>query len=306
MLKVFLASGLPKEKFAVISGIGCSSRIPYYVDSYGFHGIHGRAAPVAMGLKLVQPEQSVWVATGDGDALAIGGNHFIHMMRRNPDIKIILFNNQIYALTKGQTSPTSSLGTKTKSSPHGSPDRPIQPLKTALGSDATFVARAHDSDGELLFNTMEAAFKHKGAAVVEVLVNCVIYNDGAFQKLTDKEARLEHTIKLEAGKPLLFGKNMDKGIIMKDARPQVVTVGPGGVSVNEVLIHDPKNPNSGYAFMLAEMGGNLPVPLGVLRQTQEHVYAPYIGKQTIDGYQNVMRGSSSWKVDNDGKRTSQI
>ncbi|OFZ13234.1 MAG: 2-oxoacid:ferredoxin oxidoreductase subunit beta, partial [Bdellovibrionales bacterium RBG_16_40_8] len=241
LTRVFLSSGTLRENFAIISGIGCSSRLPYYSNTYGFHTIHGRAPSVAMGLKMTNPDLNVWVVTGDGDGLSIGGNHFIHTMRRNPNIKVIIFNNQIYGLTKGQTSPTSPLGSKTKSTPAGSFDRPMHPLTVALGAGATFVAQVPDTDNELLFNVLNAANKHKGVALIEILINCVIFNDGAFSCFTDKATRPDTTVKLEAGKPLLFGANMDKGIRMKSDRPEIVKVGEGGVPVSEILVHDPAN-----------------------------------------------------------------
>jgi 2-oxoglutarate ferredoxin oxidoreductase subunit beta len=299
--KTFIAAGLPREKYALISGIGCSSRLPYYSNTYGFHTVHGRAPTVAMGLKMVKPDLSVWITTGDGDALSIGGNHFLHFARRNPNIKLILFNNQIYGLTKGQVSPTSPLGSTTKTTPYGSIDRPLHPLTVALGSGATFVARVPDNDNDMLFTAMDAAQKHDGAAIIEVLINCVIFNDGAYQSLVDKETRPERTIKLEAGKPLLFGKNMDKGIRLRDARPEVVKVGEGGVPLSEILIHDPANPNSGYAFMLAEMGGdNMPVPFGTLRAIQDHVHHPYQGKPSPEAYKKAMLGGNAWETSDDG------
>lgn len=299
--RTFANRGINREKFAVISGIGCSSRLPYYTNAYGFHTIHGRAPSVAMGLKMINPELDVWVITGDGDGLSIGGNHFIHTMRRNPNIKVVLFNNQIYGLTKGQTSPTSPLGSKTKSTPYGSIDRPMHPLTVALGAGATFVARVPDNDNEMLFQAMAAAATHQGVAIIEVLINCVIFNDGAFSSLTEKTSRPETTIKLEAGKPLLFGAKMDKGIRMKNNRPEVVTFGPEGADISEIIVHDPANPNSGYAFMLAEMGGgDIPVPFGIIRQIQDHVYEPKKGKPSEDGFNKVLRGSGSWEHLNDG------
>lgn len=302
LYKTFIATGLPREQFAIISGIGCSSRLPYYSNTYGFHTIHGRAPTVAMGLKMVKPEQNVWITTGDGDSLSIGGNHFIHLIRRNPNIKLLLFNNQIYGLTKGQVSPTSPRGVTTKTTPYGSIDRPLHPLTVALGAGATFVARVPDNDNDMVFAAMEAANKHDGVAIVEILINCVIFNDGAYQSLTDKEQRAEHTLKLEAGKPLLFGANKDKGIRMRDAKPEVVKVGgTDGVPLSEILVHDPANPNAGYAFMLAEMGDKeLPMPFGIVRSMHDHVYQPYVGKPTQEGYRKAMLGGNAWETKADG------
>jgi 2-oxoglutarate ferredoxin oxidoreductase subunit beta len=299
--RTFVNAGIMREKFAVVSGIGCSSRLPYYSNTYGFHTIHGRAPTVAMGLKIANPDLNVWVITGDGDGLSIGGNHFLHMMRRNPNIKMVLFNNQIYGLTKGQTSPTSPLGTKTKSAPFGSVDRAMHPLTVALGAGATFVARVPDSDNELMYQVLNAAQKHQGIAIVEVLINCVIFNDGVFESLTNKTTRPDTTVLLEAGKPLLFGANKDRGIIMKNDRPAVVTIGENGVKMEDLIVHDPKNPNSGYAFMLAEMGGgDLPVPYGILRQIDDHVFKPVASKGTKEGLMKTLRGSNTWNINAEG------
>jgi 2-oxoglutarate ferredoxin oxidoreductase subunit beta len=303
--RTFVATGIDREKFAVISGIGCSSRLPYYSNTYGFHTIHGRAPTVAMGLKMANPDLHVWVITGDGDGLSIGGNHFIHLMRRNPNIKVVLFNNQIYGLTKGQASPTSPLGSKTKSTPYGSQDREMHPLTVALGAGATFVARVPDTDNEMLFQVMTEAGKHQGVAIIEVLINCVIFNDKTFAGLTDKETRPDRTVKLEAGKPLLFGANMDKGIRMRDNRPEVVTVGEGGVSLDEIVVHDPANPNTGYAFMLAEMWGKgMPVPFGIIRQTTDHVFEPAKLNPSDAAYDKAMFGANAWRHEADGRIVS--
>lgn len=299
--RTFVNAGIPREKFAVISGIGCSSRLPYYSNTYGFHTIHGRAPTVAMGLKMTNPELNVWVITGDGDGLSIGGNHFIHLMRRNPNLKMVLFNNQIYGLTKGQTSPTSPLGVKTKSTPFGSVDRPMHPLTLALGAGATFVARVPDTDNELLAQVLAAASKHEGVAIVEVLINCVIFNDGAYLPYTDKQTRPDTTVLLEAGKPLIFGAQKNKGVRMKDDRPEVVTIGENGVTMEDIVVHDPQNPNSGYAFMLAEMGGELPVPYGILRQVKDHVHQPKVGRGTKENLMKAFRGSNAWNINESGE-----
>ncbi len=301
MTRVFLNSGIAREKFAVISGIGCSSRLPYYSNTYGFHTIHGRAPTVAAGVKGANPDLNVWVVTGDGDGLSIGGNHFLHMMRRNPNIKVVLFNNQIYGLTKGQTSPTSPLGTKTKSAPYGSLDRPMHPLTVALGAGATFAARVPDTDNEMLFEVLRAAQEHQGVAIVEVLINCVIFNDGVFTPLTDKNSRSETTIKLEAGKPLIFGTDNDKGIVMKSDRPEVIKIDALGPQNPDIIVHDPGNPNAGYAFMLAEMGSeNLPVPFGILRQVEDHVYQYPPRQPSEDKLKRVLQGASAWVREADG------
>ncbi|PYU50288.1 MAG: 2-oxoacid:ferredoxin oxidoreductase subunit beta, partial [Acidobacteria bacterium] len=212
---VFPELGIKKENFVIVSGIGCSSRFPYYMNTFGFHTIHGRAPAVATGIKAIRPELEVWVATGDGDALSIGGNHTIHMLRRNVGIKVLLFNNKIYGLTKGQYSPTSEFSKKTKSTPFGSVDRPFNPMSLAIGSEATFVARSVDVFQGHLKETLKHAATHKGSAFVEILQNCNIFNDGAWFSLTERDARSEHVMQLEHGKPLVFGKNHDKGIRRK-------------------------------------------------------------------------------------------
>src|SRR6266545_4164118 len=223
--KVLAKLGVDRSKTVFISGIGCSSRFPYYMNTYGFHTIHGRAPTFATGLKLARPDLSVWVITGDGDGLSIGGNHLIHAIRRNVDLKIILFNNEIYGLTKGQYSPTSRIGTRTKSSPLGSIDNPLRPLSIAIGAEATFVARTIDVDVNHLTETLRRAAAHKGAAVVEVYQNCKIFNDGVFDYATDKSTKANNALMLEHGKPMLFGKDRNKGIRLLGLTPEVVTVG---------------------------------------------------------------------------------
>jgi 2-oxoglutarate/2-oxoacid ferredoxin oxidoreductase subunit beta len=263
---VFPELGIPREKFVVISGIGCSSRFPYYMNTYGFHTIHGRAPAVATGLKLMRPDLEVWVATGDGDALSIGGNHTIHMLRRNVGLKVLLFNNKIYGLTKGQYSPTSEFGKKTKSTPFGTADRPFNPVSLAIGSEATFVARTVDVFMQHMKDTIKRAAAHQGAAFVEVLQNCNIFNDGAWHDLTEKEARSEHVVQLEHGKPLIFGKNRDKGVRLNGFDLEVVQLG-NGISESDLLVHNETHPRPAYAFLLAHMEQRpgFPTPIGVLR-----------------------------------------
>jgi 2-oxoglutarate/2-oxoacid ferredoxin oxidoreductase subunit beta len=225
---VFPELGIKRENFVVVSGIGCSSRFPYYMNTFGFHTIHGRAPAVATGLKAIRPDLEVWVATGDGDALSIGGNHTIHMLRRNVGLKVLLFNNRIYGLTKGQYSPTSEIGKKAKSTPYGSLDRPFNPISLAIGAEATFVARSVDVFQVHLKDTLKQAAAHHGSAFVEILQNCNIFNDGAWTGITEKDARSEHVIQLEHGKPLVFGKNRDKGIRRKsDGDIEIVQLGNG-------------------------------------------------------------------------------
>jgi 2-oxoglutarate ferredoxin oxidoreductase subunit beta len=264
---VFPELGVPREKFVVVSGIGCSSRFPYYMNTYGFHTIHGRAPAVASGIKIANPELEVWVATGDGDSLAIGGNHTIHLLRRNVGVKVLLFNNRIYGLTKGQYSPTSEFHKVTKSTPFGSPDRPFNPISLAIGAEATFVARSVDIFQAHLKDTLKAAAAHKGSAFVEILQNCNIFNDGAWIGLTERDARSEHVLQLEHGKPLVFGKNRDKGIRRKpDGDIEVVTLG-NGVTEADLVVHDAHHPRPSYAFLLSHMEQRpgFPTPIGVLR-----------------------------------------
>ena len=266
--QVFPELGIPREDFVVVSGIGCSSRFPYYVNTYGFHAIHGRAPALATGIKIANPKLSVWIATGDGDALSIGGNHVIHTLRRNLDIKILMFNNRIYGLTKGQLSPTSEVGKKTKSTPFGSVDRPFNPLALALGAGATFVARSVDVNAPNLKDVLRAAAAHRGAAFIEILQNCNIFNDGAWTEFREKEVRDEHVLVLRQGEPLVFGKNRDRGIRLAGChRPEVVKLGEG-VAEKDLLVHD-ENAPVGYAFMLSQMQPpEYPLPIGVFRREE--------------------------------------
>jgi len=258
--------GVPRENIVFISGIGCSGRLPYYMNTYGFHGIHGRAPTLATGLKLANPELMVWVITGDGDALSIGGNHILHSMRRNVDIKVVMFNNRIYGLTKGQASPTSELGKKTKSSPAGTVDFPIQPLSIALAAEASFVARSVDTHTEHLQETLERAGRHHGSAFIEVLQNCNIFNDGAFREFTERDVRDDRMLLLEHGKPMIFGKEHDKGIRLRGLHPEVVTLGDG-VTEADLLVHDEEAEDPYLAYMLSRMWWpQFPVPVGVLRR----------------------------------------
>jgi 2-oxoglutarate ferredoxin oxidoreductase subunit beta len=228
MKKVFSTLGIPKENYAIISGIGCSSRFPYYMDTYGMHTIHGRAPTIATGLKCSRPELSVWVITGDGDGLSIGGNHLLHAIRRNVDIKIIIFNNQIYGLTKGQYSPTSILGKRTKSSPTGSIDYPVNPISWALGAEATFIARTIYQYGDHMQEVLRRAAEHRGTAFVEIYQNCVIFNNGAFKYATDKESRYDNILELQHGKPMVFGRNRHKGIFLHGLTPRGINYKDAG------------------------------------------------------------------------------
>ncbi len=263
-----------KEDLVWISGIGCSSRFPYYMDTFGMHGIHGRAPAIATGVKLANPKLSVWVAAGDGDLLSIGGNHFIHACRKNIDLKLILFNNRIYGLTKGQYSPTSEQGKITKTSPYGSVDYPFNPLSLALGSEAGFVARAMDRDAKHLQAMIKRAAEHKGMAFIEVFQNCVIFNDGAFDRLTDKKTRDDNVIYLEHGKPMVFGVNKDKGIKLDGLKPVVIDISNGKYSIDDVMVHDEHDDSPLRAMMLAHLDDNpgFPTPVGVFRQITKPTY----------------------------------
>jgi len=295
---------IPKEKFVFISGIGCSSRFPYYMNVYGFHSIHGRALAIASGLKIARPDLSVWIATGDGDCMSIGGNHFIHMLRRNLDIKVLMFNNEVYSLTKGQASPTSHEGQITKSSPLGVLDTPFNPAALALGSGASMVARTHDRDTKHLQAMFERAARHKGSSFVEVYTNCVIYNDKAFDFFTAAETRKERTVLLEHGKPLIFGANNDKGIRLDGFTPQVVSLTESTWSVNDLLVHNEKD--STLAFILANMTYNdaLPRPMGVFQDIERPTYEEKVEYQIqreieLKGegdIEKLMRGFDFWEI----------
>jgi len=266
--------GIKPENFVWVSGIGCASRFPYYMNTYGFHGIHGRAPAIATGVKVNRPDLSVWVATGDGDLLSIGGNHFIHACRRNIDIKILLFNNRIYGLTKGQYSPTSERGKKTKSTPFGSIDFPFNPISLAIGSKATLVARSLDRDAKHLQAMMKRAAEHKGTSFIEVFQNCNIFNDGAFELLTEKDTKADNVLFLEHNKPMIFGKNNDKGIRLNGLTPEVIDISKGKFSANDVWVHDEFDKNSSRAHILSqltEMEG-FPTPVGVFRQEFKSTY----------------------------------
>jgi 2-oxoglutarate ferredoxin oxidoreductase subunit beta len=272
--------GIPRENIVFISGIGCSSRLPYYMNTYGFHSIHGRAPTIATGLKASRPELSVWVVTGDGDALSIGGNHILHVIRRNVDLQIILHNNEIYGLTKGQYSPTSPLSKVTYSSPMGSIDWPLRPLALALGAEGSFVARSLDVDPHHMVEMLERAATHKGASFVEIYQNCNIYNDGAFEDFTAKEVRADRMLFLKHGEPMIFGKNNDKGIRISGLKPEVVSLGKDGVTEKDILVHDETLEDPTVAFMLTRMDyPEFPVPVGVIRAVQRPTYDDLMQQQ---------------------------
>jgi 2-oxoglutarate ferredoxin oxidoreductase subunit beta len=278
--KVMPDLGVPRENVVFISGIGCSSRFPYYMNTYGFHTIHGRAPAIATGLKVSRPDLMVWIVTGDGDALSIGGNHILHVLRRNVDVNIVMFNNRIYGLTKGQYSPTSELGKRVKSAPMGSPDRPLNPLSVAIGAEATFVARAIDTDTKHLLVTLERAAAHQGTSFIEVYQNCNIYNDGAFAYLTDRAVHDDRALYLEHGEPMLFGKERNRGIRLNGLRAEVVTLGENGVTEDDLLHHDETRLDPTLAYMLSRLDyPDFPVPLGVLRAVQKPTYDDIVEEQ---------------------------
>jgi len=303
--------GIPKEKIVFVSGIGCSSRFPYYMNTYGFHGIHGRAPALATGIKVANPELSVWVITGDGDGLSIGGNHLIHAIRRNLDIKIILFNNRIYGLTKGQYSPTSEFGKKTKSTPMGVIDYPINPLSLVFSSEATFVARSIDIDTKHLASIIDRLAKHKGSGFVEVYQNCNIFNDGAFEAFSAREVRDDRMIYLEHGKPLIFGKDKNKGIRLNGVTPEVVTIGEQGVTVDDLLVHDETAFEPNLAYILGRMQyPEFPVPMGVFRAVEKPTYEALLEEQistaiSLKGPGNLeklLNSGETWVIGPDGEQ----
>ncbi|MCD4769675.1 MAG: 2-oxoacid:ferredoxin oxidoreductase subunit beta [Bacteroidales bacterium] len=272
IMRALSALNIPKENFAFISGIGCSSRFPYYLNTYGFHGIHGRAAAIASGVKVANPDLCVWEITGDGDALAIGGNHFIHAVRRNIDINIILFNNEIYGLTKGQFSPTSAKGLVTKTSPYGTIEEPFQPGELVIGAKGKFFARTIDSNIKLSTEIYQEAVGHEGTSVVEVLQNCVIFNEGVHAAISDRAHRDDRTVILRQGEPMIFGKNSDKGLMLDGLKLKVVELG-NGITKKDILVHDARENNPGMHTMLANMRyPGFPVALGVIRAVSAPTY----------------------------------
>lgn len=279
MKKMLPQMGVARENLVFVSGIGCSSRFPYYMNTYGMHTIHGRAPAIATGLKTANPDLNVFVITGDGDALSIGGNHLIHLIRRNVNLNIILFNNRIYGLTKGQYSPTSLEGHVSKSTPMGSVDHPLNPLSVVLAADATFVARSIDFNVKHLADTLYQATQHRGTSFVEVLQNCNVFNDGAWQHLTDRDVKDDNLLQLEHGKPMVFGKEQDKGVRLRGLQAETVTLG-GDVGEDQLLVHDQSNPEPHLANMLARFSNpDLPVPIGVLRQVTRPCYEEMVHHQ---------------------------
>jgi len=324
MQKVLPELGISREKIVFISGIGCSSRFPYYMNTYGIHSIHGRAPTLASGLKIANPELSVWVITGDGDGLSIGGNHLLHILRRNIDVNIILFNNRIYGLTKGQYSPTSLRGHKTKSSPMGSVEHAINPISVAIGAEAAFVARTVDTNVKHMAKVLRLAAEHKGTSFVEIYQNCVIFNDGAWSYATDSKVKEENVLMLEHGQPMIFGKNMDKGIRLKGLSPEVVPL--DSVGVEELLVHDESAVEPSLAYLLSRMRQpQFPDPIGVFRSVDTPVYEVGVLAQIDEAVQRNGKGdlyelysnADTWEVSSEfdeeymgvlfhGERTAEI
>lgn len=275
--------GIAPKDIAVISGIGCSSRLTYYMNTYGFHTIHGRGGVIASGVKMANPNLSVWQITGDGDCLAIGGNHFIHSIRRNVDMNVMLFNNRIYGLTKGQYSPTSPKGFVSKTSPYGTIEREFEPAALALGAGVTFFARLIDVDFDTSNKVLVAAEQHRGTSLVECYVNCVIFNNGTHANISSKENRAEHTIVLEHGKPMIFGANRDKGLVLDGFNLKVVKIGENGVTEKDILVHNAKEQDYTLHLKLAQMRyPEMPVAIGVIRSVEEETYDSAMTKQIED------------------------
>ncbi len=278
MQKALPEIGVKRENVVFISGIGCSSRFPYYMNTYGMHGIHGRAPAIATGVKLANPDLSVWVITGDGDAMAIGGNHFIHVLRRNVDLNIILFNNEIYGLTKGQFSPTSLVGQKTKSSPYGNTQPPFSPGDLAIGAQARFFARIGGNTPKEMTQLFIEAEQFKGTSLIEVLQNCPIFNEGAFSEYTDKSVRADKQLYVEHGKPMIFGANRDKGLVLNGLELEVVTIGENGITEDDILVHDARQENPTLHQMLARL--KHPMVTGVIRKFEDMTLEERKDKQT--------------------------
>ncbi len=306
--KVMPSIGIPKENIVIISGIGCSSRFPYYMNTYGMHSIHGRATAVASGLKASRPELSVWIVTGDGDGLSIGGNHTIHLLRRNLDVNVLLFNNQIYGLTKGQYSPTSEEHKITKSTPYGSIDHPFNPLALAMGADATFIARSMDRDPKHLQAMLTRSYQHKGSSFLEIYQNCNIFNDGAFEIFTEKSTKQDEALFLEQGKPLIFGATQNKGIKLDGLKPVVVELG-NGITADDLWIHDDHDFYKAQTLVRmfddpAKSGNHFPRPFGVFYETERACYEDVMamqieetiatkGKGNLD---KLLRGKEVWEI----------
>jgi 2-oxoglutarate/2-oxoacid ferredoxin oxidoreductase subunit beta len=304
MKQVLASLGLPREQFVFVSGVGCSSRMPYYLNTYGFQTLHGRAPTVATGLKLTRPELSVWVVTGDGDGLSIGGNHLIHALRRNIDLKILLFNNEVLGLTRGQYSPTSRVGTRTRANPQGSIDEPLRALTLAVAAGATFVARTIDVDVTHLTETLRRAAAHKGSAFVEIYQNCKVFNDGVFEYATEKGVKADNLVYLEHGKPLIFGKDQNRGIRLHGLHAEAATL-TNGTTYADLLVHDERDPDTTLAHLLSRMVyPNLPECVGVLRCVERPTYGDMLDAQIEEAVRSegagqleeLFAGDDAWDV----------
>lgn len=299
--------GIPKENIAIISGIGCSSRFPYYMNTFGMHSIHGRATAIASGLKASRPELSVWIVSGDGDSMSIGGNHTIHLLRRNLDVNLMVFNNQIYGLTKGQYSPTSETNKITKSTPMGSIDHPFNPLALAMGADATFIARSMDRDPKHLQETLKRAHGHKGTSFVEIYQNCNIFNDGAFEIFTEKGTKADEVLFLEHGQPMIFGAEKNKGVRLNGFTPEVVTLGEG-FTADDLWVHDEHDIFKAQILVRLfddpRTPGHLPRPFGVFYQTDRPCYEDVMAMQLEEAVAKkgkgnlakLLRGNETWEI----------
>jgi 2-oxoglutarate ferredoxin oxidoreductase subunit beta len=303
--KVFPKIGYRKENFMLVSGIGCSSRFPYYVNTYGIHGIHGRAAAIASGVKIANPRLSVWMATGDGDSMAIGGNHFIHIIRRNIDVNILLFNNQIYGLTKGQYSPTTPMGSITKTSPQGTIEHPFNPGELVLGAQGTFFARAVDNNPKLMVDVMFEAAKHDGTSIIEILENCVIFADKTHAAITAKDLRDDFQVHLKHGEPIIFGTNKEKGIRLNGTVLEVVKIGEKGITEKDILVHDQYSHDPGIHLMLAKMAPpHFPVAMGVIRSAMYPTYDDMVEDQITMAKNNtkircvddLLNSGETWEI----------
>jgi 2-oxoglutarate ferredoxin oxidoreductase subunit beta len=304
MKQVLASLGVPRERLVFVSGVGCSSRMPYYLNTYGFQTLHGRAPTVATGLKLIRPELSVWVVTGDGDGLSIGGNHLIHALRRNIDLKILLFNNEVLGLTRGQYSPTSRVGTRTRANPQGSIDEPLRALTLAVAAEATFVARTIDVDVEHLTETLRRAAAHKGSAFVEIYQNCKVFNNGVFEYATEKGVKADNLVYLEHGKPLVFGQDQNRGIRLRGLHPEAVTL-TNDTSHADLLVHDERDPDTTLAHLLSRMVyPNLPECVGVLRCVERPTYSDLLDGQIEEAVRSegpgqleeLFTGDDAWVV----------
>lgn len=298
-------TGVKKENIVFVSGIGCSARFPYYINTYGFHTLHGRAAAVASGVKVANPNLSVWVITGDGDSMAIGGNHFIHIVRRNINVNILLFNNKIYGLTKGQYSPTTPFGSHTKTSPDGTIENPFMPGELVMGAQGTFFARIVDNDPKMMREVLLEAAKHRGTTVVEILQNCVIFANKVHNEITGKDVKDDHQIYLKHGEPMIFGKNHEKGLILRNNKFEVVTIGKDGITKDDIMVHNVHDPNDTTHYMLSRMClPEYPVAMGIIRAVKNPVYESMLQEQvkakkessTIKNVDELLRSGNTFMI----------